>query len=92
MLFRYEQDTGALSHLHENCANFRMSLYAYEMQWHSYNPQPKTSSLQNRYCKSLATPLLWPREKIEFFPIRCDNLNIQDVVGTDEQISHFPCE
>jgi hypothetical protein len=28
MVFRYAQNSGALSYLHDNCAKFRMSLYA----------------------------------------------------------------
>jgi hypothetical protein len=38
-----------------------------------------------------ASWLITNLDKTEFYPIRCTNINIEDVLGIDQRISTFPC-
>jgi hypothetical protein len=91
-LFKYAQDTCVISFLHQNCANFCMSFYADAA---ALFIKPTTKDLQaTKFLLMLfgeASGLVTNLEKIEFDPLSCQDINLSDLLGPDQQISHFPC-
>jgi hypothetical protein len=92
-LFRYAQNLGALGYLHHNCASFRMSLYADDA---AVFINPSQQDLQTtKYLLQLfgeASGLVTNLEKTEYYPLGCHDINIQELLGPNQQISLFPCK
>jgi hypothetical protein len=91
-LFKYAQDTGVIGFLHHNCANFCMSLYADDA---ALFIKPTIQDLQaSKFLLKLfgeASGLVTNLEKTEFYLLGCQDINLTDLLGPDQQISHFPC-
>jgi hypothetical protein len=92
MLFQYAHNTGMLSYLHANCATFRMLLYADDAVVF-INPTAN-DLLATKHILQLfgeAAGLITNLDKTEYFPIRCQNINIGDIIGLDQNVAAFPC-
>jgi hypothetical protein len=92
LLFQYVQSMGALSFLHGSCARFRVSLYAGGATVF-INP-----SSQDLYTTMLilrifgqASGLVTNMEKTELYPIRCQDINLDQLLDTSLRTSSFPC-
>jgi hypothetical protein len=92
MLFHKAQETRILGYLHQNCASFRMSLYADDA---AVFINPTAQDLQaTRFILQLfadASGLITNLEKIELYPIRCQGLNLQELLETNQSLSQFLC-
>jgi hypothetical protein len=84
LLFRYAQNTGALSFLHGSCARFRMSLYANDA---AVFIKPTTQDLlMTKHILQIfgeATCLITNMDKTKIYPIRCQNLDLSEMLGTN---------
>jgi hypothetical protein len=92
LLFQYVQSMGALSFLHGSCARFRVSLYVSDATVF-INP-----SSQDLYTTMLilrifgqASGLVTNMEKTELYPIRCQDINLDQLLDTSLRTSSFPC-
>jgi hypothetical protein len=83
MLFRLAQEIGTLAFLHKNYENFRMSLYADNVALF-INPttQNFVTTKHIRHLFGEASGSVTNLEKTKLFPIRCDNINMEEVLGT----------
>jgi hypothetical protein len=92
LLFKYAQNTGALCFLHGNCERFRMSLHADDA---AVFIKPTTHDLlMTKHILDIfgeATCLITNMDKIEVYPIICQNLNLTETLGTNLQLASFPC-
>jgi hypothetical protein len=92
LLFKYAQNTGVISHLHANCAEFRMSLYVDDAAiFVNPSDQDVAASRLILIIFGEALRLITNLDKTEFFPIKCQHLNIEQFLGTKHRISTFPC-
>jgi hypothetical protein len=86
------QEIGILGYLHQNCASFRMSLYA---DGAAVFINPTAQDLQaTRFILQLfadASGLSTNLEKTELYPIRCQGLNPQELLETNQSLFQFPC-
>jgi hypothetical protein len=82
MLFQYAHNTGRLSYLHANCATFRMSLYADDAAVF-INPSASDLLITRHILRVFgeASGLITNLKKTEYFPIRCQHLNMGDILG-----------
>jgi hypothetical protein len=92
MLFHHAQSSGTLSFLHQNCANFRMSLYADDAAVFIH-PTARDLATTKHILQIFgdASGLITNLDKTNFYPIRCHNLNLEGVFGLDHPLSDFPC-
>jgi hypothetical protein len=92
LLFRKAQLSGILGHLHHNCSTFKLSLYVNDT-FVFINPtsQDLQATKINLHLFADASGLTTNIEKIKFYPIQCQDINIHEVLGTDQNISSFPC-
>jgi hypothetical protein len=92
MLFHHAQSSGTLSFLHQNCANFRMSLYADDAAV-SIHPTARDLATTKHILQIFgdASGLITNLDKTNFYPIGCHNLNLEGVFGPDHPLSDFPC-
>jgi hypothetical protein len=92
MLFHKAQETGIIGYLHQNCARFCMSLYADDAVVFI---NPTARDLQaTRFILQLfadASGLTTNLEKTELYPIRCQGLNLQELLETNQSLSQFSC-
>lgn len=77
---------------YKSCDSFRMSLYAdaaavfIQLTAEDYRA---TNLLLHIFGE--ASGLKTNLEKTEIYPIRCDNINLAEVLGNDQRTSLFPC-
>jgi hypothetical protein len=83
LLFRYAQNSGVLGHLHANCTEFRMSVYADDVVVFT-NPTVQDVAATRHILRVFgeASGLITNLEKTEFFPINCQHLNVEQLLGT----------
>lgn len=91
-IFQLAQSKGLLHHLQQDCANFRMSLYADDA---ALFIAPKAWDLQVALAIldifGQASGLMTNIGKTEFYPIRCQNIDLEVILGADRATSQFPC-
>jgi hypothetical protein len=78
--------------LHANCTEFRMSVYADDtvvFTNHTVHDVAATRHILRVFGE--ASELITNLEKTEFFPIRCQHLNVKQLLGAEQKISSFPC-
>jgi hypothetical protein len=92
LLFKYGQTTGVLDRLHANCTEFRMSVYADDAAVF-INPTEQDIAATRLILRIFgdASGLITNFDKTEFFPIRCQHNNVNQLLGAEQRISTFPC-
>jgi hypothetical protein len=92
MLFQHAQLMGALGFLYGSCARFRVSLYAYHAAVF-INPtsQDLCTTLLILKIFGQASGLITNMEKTELYPIRCQDINLVQILDASLKISSFPC-
>lgn len=91
-MFQMAQNMGALHVVHSNCMNFRMSLYADDAALFikpTLHDLAVTKILLNIFGE--ASGLVTNMTKTEFFPIRADHIDLEDLLDTDRCVARFPC-
>jgi hypothetical protein len=92
LLFCKAQSLGTIGFLHQNCTSFRMSLYIDDA---AVFINPTLQDLQaTSYIIQLfahASGLSTNMEKTEYFPIQCQNIDVQELLGANQTVSSFPC-
>jgi hypothetical protein len=91
MLFQHAQLMGALGFLYGSCARFRVSLYAYHAAVF-INPtsQDLCTTLLILKIFGQASGLITNVEKTELYPIRCQDINLVQILDASLKISSFP--
>lgn len=87
-MFQLAQSYGLLSHIHRDCSNFRMSLYADDA---AVFISPESWDLKVLiFILEIfggASGLRTDISKTEFFPIRCQGINLTEILGENHMIS-----
>lgn len=91
-MFQHAQRIGLIHRLHKCCDNFRMFLYADDTAVFIHptvQDFEATKLILTIFGK--ATGLVANMDKTEIFPIRCENINLEQILGQNTQTSNFPC-
>jgi hypothetical protein len=91
-LFKQAQNLGVLSHLHGSCERFRASLYVDDAA--IFIKPTIQDVMMTKHILQLfgeASGFVTNIEKTEFFTIRCQHLDIEQILGLNQRISQFPC-
>jgi hypothetical protein len=93
LLFCCAQCSGLLSHLHDNSEKFRASLY---VDAAAIFIKPTVQDIKGTklilQIFGEASGLITNMDKAEFYPIRCQNLNIEQICGADQRLLSLPCK
>jgi hypothetical protein len=88
--FYHAESNGALQPLHQSYDRFKMSLYADDaIDFINPTAQDQTNFIFQIFGE--CSGLIINMEKTVYYPIRCQNLNIEELLGTDTTCSTFPC-
>lgn len=91
-LFARAQQEGLIQKLSNGCDTFRMSLYADDA---AVFVNPSTGDLQITDCIleifANASGLVTNMQKTEYYPIRCDGMNMDFLTHNGQSCSNFPC-
>jgi hypothetical protein len=92
LLFCKAQLMGAIEFLHQNCTSFRLSLYVDDT---AVFINPARHDLQATSCIlqlfANASGLSTNMDKTEFYSIQCQGIDIQELLGSNQNVSSFPC-
>jgi hypothetical protein len=92
LLFCKAQSLGAISFLHQTYTNFRISLYADNAAVFinpiSHDIHATTYILQ---LFAEASGLSTNMDKTKFYPIQYHDIDVQEILGSNQTISNFPC-
>lgn len=92
-MFAYVQQQGLIQFLDKKCATFRFSLYADDAAVFIKPTQQDFDMLKLiLQLFGQASGLLTNLNKTEIYPIRCDNIDVQQILGEHQVISSFPCK
>jgi hypothetical protein len=92
LLFQWAQQLGVLNPLQGCCTKFRMSMYADDAAVF-INPTPQDLRATRHILKIFgeASGLVANLDKTEYYPIRCHDLDLVQLLGEEHQVSQFPC-
>jgi hypothetical protein len=92
LLFYKAQSMGAIEFLHHNCTNFRLSLYVDATAVFinaTLHDLQATKYIMHLFAN--ATGLSANMDKTELYPIQCQDMDIQGLLGPNQSFSSFPC-
>lgn len=92
-LFKYAQGLQLITTLNNKCERFQFSLYADDAAVF-IRPEKQDFEVLKIILEifAQASGLHTNLEKTEIYPIRCDDINLQDILGTEQRLSSFPCK
>lgn len=91
-MFTLAQQQGIITFLNKNCEHFRFSLYADDAAvFISPKAQDWNALRAILDIFGQATGLHTNLAKTEIYTIRCDTVHLQQILGTEHQLSTFPC-
>lgn len=93
LLFKYAQHKNLIHYLADSCEGFCFSLYADDAAVF-IKPEPQDFTVLKLIMDIFgqASGLHTNMEKTEIYPIRCQGINLEQVLGEQHRIHQFPCK